>query len=86
MITENEGGMILLNNVACEKAVRIERNEPQANCVERILRAGFVARNMSKATGNAVQTLLQASGDGWDVSLHRHQDCRSALKTSARHV
>ena len=33
LITGNEGGMILLNNVACEKAARIERNEPQANCV-----------------------------------------------------
>ena len=78
--------MIPLNSVACEKAARIERNEPQRRLRRADSASGFVARNMREATGNSVQTLMQASGDGWDVSYSDTKYCRSALKTSARHV
>ena len=66
-IAEYEGGMILLNNIACEGETRIERNEPLEVWSGRVLRAGFVPMDISAETKKALQLLMQSSSDGWEL-------------------
>lgn len=68
-ILEYEGSMLMLNSVACEGIARIERNEPYAVWQRRLMRAGFVPREISEETKKVSQNLVANHSEFWDVAF-----------------
>lgn len=68
-IIEYEGGMMVLNMVACEGFARIERNESYPQWQRRITRAGFVPQNLSDETKKVCQTLISNHSEFWELSF-----------------
>jgi hypothetical protein len=66
-IVEYEAGSMLINKVACEGILRIERNEPYERWKGRIQRAGFVAKELSDETKKVTNNLVNNHGEFWDV-------------------